>query len=110
MPVTCERRNADNRVILRGDKVVESWFANREQLDRKIKVLSDWLKYLDKEVAECDHAEEMIRLPLSIRLNGVIEFLRERRSGSELTGASLREVMSFLNIKDMRQRIENQWG
>ena len=52
----------------------------------------------------------MLRLPLSIRLNGVIEFLRERHNGDELTGASIHEVMSFLNIKDIHQRLESQWG
>ena len=104
------KKGNDKRILLNEEDVVKTWLASAAQLDRKIKVLSEWLSDLDKEAAECDHAEQMIILPLSIRLNGVIEFLRESRNGNEPTGASLREVMSFLNIKDMRQRLEKQWG
>ena len=75
----------------------------------KITILLEWLKDLDKEVAQCDHDEMMLRLPLSVKLHGVIEFLRERRNGHDQSGACLRDVMSFLDIRLIRERLVEQW-
>ena len=98
----------DNKrnVIKCDERVLQAWLVNTEQLDEQVVILSKWLDDLEEARETCDHDENMIRLPLSIKLQAAITFLRERRLGIDQSATTLHDVMAFLNLKDIRSKLE----